>query len=334
MAASLGSRRGGSGNRHLERDKLIALLAESQTSRRGVDLPAKKVSTPTAAAPTTSASANPSRKRLASADAGSSAKHQVKRAKKKKSANRSDATNLPRNSSAELPVVVQRDSQEKSRFEIGALKDRLEAGRFRYLNELLYTVPSQTALQLFQSDPTSFSVYHKGYKRQTEKWPSSPLNKVIAYVKQKASKLVIADMGCGDATLAASVPNQVFSFDLFAVNERVTVADIAHVPLKDKQVDIVIFCLSLMGTNFVDFLLEANRILKSGGHMKVMEIVSRFEGKLRPFTKLVERLGFAQRKVDKSNSHFVDIEFQKVRDYTALASKPEFRLQPCLYKKR
>lgn len=56
-------------------------------------------------------------------------------------------------------------------------------------------------------------------------------------------------MGCGDAVLAQSIPNKVHSFDLVAVNARVTACDMAHVPLKDGSVDIVIFCLSLMGIN-------------------------------------------------------------------------------------
>ena len=37
-----------------------------------------------------------------------------------------------------------------------------------------------------------------------------------------------------------------------------------EVPLEDEAVDIAIYCLSLMGKNTVDFLIEANRILKIG----------------------------------------------------------------------
>ncbi len=37
-----------------------------------------------------------------------------------------------------------------------------------------------------------------------------------------------------------------------------------QVPLENKSVDIVIFCLSLMGTNFMDYLVEAHRILVVG----------------------------------------------------------------------
>lgn len=37
-----------------------------------------------------------------------------------------------------------------------------------------------------------------------------------------------------------------------------------QVPLPDASVGIAVFCLSLMGVNLVDFLAEANRVLKNG----------------------------------------------------------------------
>ena len=36
------------------------------------------------------------------------------------------------------------------------------------------------------------------------------------------------------------------------------------VPLTSASVDVAVFCLSLMGTNLVDFLREAHRVLKVG----------------------------------------------------------------------
>jgi len=50
------------------------------------------------------------------------------------------------------------------------------------------------------------------------------------------------------------------------------------VPLKAGTVDIVVFCLALMGTNIGEFLKEANRLLKPNGILKIAEVRSRFEG--------------------------------------------------------
>ena len=74
--------------------------------------------------------------------------------------------------------------------------------------------------------------------------------------------MVIADFGCGEAKLAQSVSNKVHSFDLVAINDLVTKCDMKSVPLNPQSCDIVVFCLSLMGTNIIDFLCEAHRVLK------------------------------------------------------------------------
>jgi ribosomal RNA-processing protein 8 len=89
--------------------------------------------------------------------------------------------------------------------------------------------------------------------------------------------LVIADFGCGDARLAQSVTHKVHSFDLVALNEHITACDMAHTPLPDGSVDIAVFCLSLMGTNLSDFILEANRVLKIGHVLLICVILCSYE---------------------------------------------------------
>ena len=91
----------------------------------------------------------------------------------------------------------------------------------------------------------------------------NPLDEIIEYIKKRPANLVVADFGCGEARLAQSVKNKVHSFDLAKTNERVTVCDMRSVPLESESCDIAVFCLSLMGTNVIDFLCEAHRILKS-----------------------------------------------------------------------
>ena len=76
----------------------------------------------------------------------------------------------------------------------------------------------------------------------------------------------MADLGCGDATLAQHFHKKkgikVHSFDLVKVNEFVEVCDMANVPLENDSVDIAVFCLSLMGTNFLAFIRGACRYTK------------------------------------------------------------------------
>lgn len=82
----------------------------------------------------------------------------------------------------------------------------------------------------------------------------------------KTKRLRVADLGCGEAKIAQSFKDdkriKVHSLDLTAVNSFVTACDIAKTPLDDSSVDVAIFCLSLMGTNYLDFVKEAVRILR------------------------------------------------------------------------
>ncbi|XP_070659858.1 ribosomal RNA-processing protein 8 isoform X2 [Bos indicus] len=171
------------------------------------------------------------------------------------------------------------------------MAQRLDGARFRYLNEQLYSGPSSAAQRLFQEDPEAFLLYHRGFQNQVKKWPLQPVDRIARDLRQRPASLVVADFGCGDCRLASSIRNPVHCFDLASLDPRVTVCDMAQVPLEDESIDVAVFCLSLMGTNIRDFLEEANRVLKPGGLLKVAEVSSRFED-VRTFLGAVTKLGF------------------------------------------
>lgn len=125
-----------------------------------------------------------------------------------------------------------------------------------------------------------------------------------------AGTCTVADLGCGDARLAESLMGsapakgtkgkkdkkkkggeggegegeteadqlnvRVLSYDLQSPSPLVTRADIANLPLADGSVNVAVFCLALMGTNWIDFVEEAYRILHWKGELWVAEIKSRF----------------------------------------------------------
>ncbi|KAJ2907398.1 hypothetical protein MKZ38_003255 [Zalerion maritima] len=116
-------------------------------------------------------------------------------------------------------------------------------------------------------------------------------------------RTLLADLGCGDAKIACTMQDlkktkahknlrvDVQSFDLASPSPLVTKADISHLLLKDGSVDIAVFCLALMGTNWLDFVEESWRVLRRGGELWVAEIKSRFGavgGKKNPQSKVVE----------------------------------------------
>jgi ubiquinone/menaquinone biosynthesis C-methylase UbiE len=106
------------------------------------------------------------------------------------------------------------------------------------------------------------------------------------------------DFGCGEALLAANVENKVFSFDHVAINENVTACDMCHTSLDDACLDAAAFSLSLMGSNFIDYLKEAHRCLKLDGHLWIAEPTSRIQN-IELFRDLLFRLGFDVSRIDE-----------------------------------
>lgn len=175
------------------------------------------------------------------------------------------------------------------------MQKRLDSGQFRMLNEFMYSNDGLASKKMMDENPELFRIYHTGYAEQVKRWPRNPLDSIIKFLTTQDSKLRIADLGCGEARLSREVPQKdVKSFDLIASNAGVTPCDIAKLPLQDSSVDIVVFCLSLMGTNYADFLKEARRVLVPKGTVIVAEVASRFEDHdPKPFIAGVEKMGFS-----------------------------------------
>ncbi|XP_068571355.1 ribosomal RNA-processing protein 8 [Cebidichthys violaceus] len=239
----------------------------------------------------------------------------------------------PAETTDEPAVPGEEAKEDRSASLRSRMERRLESARFRYINEVLYSTSSGEAKRMFKQDPQAFGIYHKGYTAQVQRWPTNPVDAIIAYIRQKPPSLVVADFGCGDCKIARSVKNKVHSFDLAAACNLVTVCDMADVPLRDGSVDIAVFCLSLMGTNLADFLAEANRVLKKGGVLKIAEVASRFEN-VRNFVAALASLGFKMVTKDTESTHFYSFELMKTGEAPENIKKFGLQLRPCVYKKR
>lgn len=220
------------------------------------------------------------------------------------------------------------------------LTSEIRASIFRFLNEKLYKCSSEDASRYFSENPSAFKLYHEGFQNQLQKWPYDPLTWAEEVIRNGFKKKpVVADMGCGDARLALRLGKvaTVHSFDLVAVNERVTACDMAHTPLAHSSVDVVLFCLALMGTNCRDFLYEANRLLKMGRTLLIVEVASRFGLSFKKFLRLLKPFGFeiTQWEITK-DTYFAHGRLSKVKDISNLvvSSLPNVTINPCLYKKR
>lgn len=176
-------------------------------------------------------------------------------------------------------------------------ESKLVGARFRFLNQKLYESSSEQALAYFTHNPTDFAHYHVGFREQTKSWPVNPVDIFIRRLKKRKERLTIADLGCGEAKIASTLKDLDFtihSFDLAAVNEFVTVGSMTDMPLDSNTVDIAIFCLSLMNTDYTIALTEAHRILKPKGELWIAEVTSRFDGEkgINEFMDSLQTAGF------------------------------------------
>ncbi|KAF8324484.1 methyltransferase-domain-containing protein [Cantharellus anzutake] len=256
-------------------------------------------------------------------------------------------TGLASSSSAELDGLTpsQRD-----------MKAKLSGSRFRMINELLYKSDGAASLRMMQQDPDVYKDYHSGFRRQVLSWPVNPVTYFTSSISStySAESTVIADLGCGDASLAKNLSPRgfrVLSYDLVSDGEWVTEADLCnHIPLPGniddlggstaQIVDVAVFSLSLMNTNWIKSVKEARRILKTGGRMKIAEVTSRLKSK-KAFTSLIATLGFKLIETTDPNTHFCVFEFEKIKrgplskkDWAQIEAKATDLLKPCEYKRR
>ena len=119
-------------------------------------------------------------------------------------------------------------------------------------------------------------------------------------------------MGCGENLLSKEIENKVHSFDYVACEgEDVTACDMSNVPMDDQQVNAVVFSLSLMGSNNVDYLKEGFRILKPYGMLFICEPKKKAENRLEKLKKEIEDIGFRIVEV-KPSSQFMYINAVKI----------------------
>lgn len=155
-----------------------------------------------------------------------------------------------------------------------ALRAKLAGGKFRMLNETLYTTTGAEAWETMK-DEGAFDDYHAGFRGQAAHWPVQPINLITASLLETLKpRSLVADFGCGDAQLARSLAAQegqelkCLSFDLVSKDSWVVEAECSSVPLPGGKggeiVDAVVCCLSLMGTDWINCVREARRILRAG----------------------------------------------------------------------
>ncbi|GAC92814.1 potential rRNA methyltransferase [Pseudozyma hubeiensis SY62] len=241
--------------------------------------------------------------------------------------------------------------------------------------------PLDRIVELFDSSQANGSGPSKGKGKKKAAQQQSAASSQEAKARFAPGALVV-DLGAGEGGLAKKlIPKgvKVLCYDLVTTSDgwvrKQDTAAIGGLPLPgffaeadplglqtrptgaaDGVADVAVFCLSLMGTNWVHMLLEAKRVLRTGGELIIAEVSSRFADGFDAFIRIVKMLGFGLEHKDASNTHFVLFEFIKLsqRDHVSslsgidgdgaidpentsldeLAEHGKTLLKPCIYKRR
>jgi len=123
----------------------------------------------------------------------------------------------------------------------------------------------------------------------------------------------IGDFGCGEAEIGQDVGKDrvVYSFDHIAIDDKVTPCNMISVPLNDGDLDIAVFSLSLMHTNWAECIVEAKRCLATNGYLLIAETTKSLKGRLSKLRDIIKEQGFEIYK-EEQKGDFTFIEARKL----------------------
>jgi hypothetical protein len=180
---------------------------------------------------------------------------------------------------------------------------------FSRMNALLNRTSSQKTNQQLTADPLPWQLYQADLAEYRKEWAVDPLAIAIEDLLETTESLVIGDFGCGQAQLAKAVGHKhaVHSFDHVAVDaEMVTACNVCEgTDLRKGSLDVALFSLSLMCSDWPAMLQEAHRCLRYSGALHVWEASSRWASKPGELEAGVEAAGFriAQRETRGAFTH-------------------------------
>ena len=165
-------------------------------------------------------------------------------------------------------------------------------GDFSELNRKWSISRSSNTFERLKSDPFEWNYYHTQYREKRKEWDEIPYEEIAKKIKTRED-WVVADLGCGENLLSKEINNKVHAFDYIAKEgEGVIACDMSNVPLDDNKVDVAVFSLSLMGSNYEEYLKESYRILKPYGNLFIAEPKKKGERILPDLKKHLTRIGF------------------------------------------
>jgi Hypothetical methyltransferase len=196
---------------------------------------------------------------------------------------------------------------------------QINLSEFSKLNSVINNSKSEKIHEKIEKDPQFLVQYHQRLDEARKLWSVEPVNviankinelKIPAYI---IMKMVIGDFGCGRARLSELLKeNKMYNFDHHNIlNEKIITCDMKKTPLKNEKLDISVFCLSLMGENWTDYITEAKRCLRTKGMLMIAETTKSLSGRLSHLRDEIKKRGF-EIYSDEERGDFTFIEARKL----------------------
>jgi superfamily II DNA or RNA helicase len=186
-------------------------------------------------------------------------------------------------------------------------------GNFTRLNNQINNENSRTTHERMLRDPSEWEEYHRQYRENRKSWSIIPYQEIIKrtnqlFTSRMLDAVQIGDFGCGEAKITEAFgADRVYSFDHVAVNDKVIACDMKKVELDDDVLDVAVFSLSLMGKNWVDYIIEAKRCLAINGYLLIAETTKSMRGRLSKLRDVITEQGF-EIYTDEEKGDFTFIE--------------------------
>ena len=180
-------------------------------------------------------------------------------------------------------------------------------GEFSEMNKTWNTTNSKTNHKRLNKDKTEWFKYHELYSNSRKKWDEIPYIELSKKIKDRPD-WIVGDFGCGENLLSKEIKNKIHSFDHVAIDDSVKSCDLTDVPLHNNVLDVVVFSLSLMGTNYKEYFDEAYRVLRPMGVVFIAEPATRWEDREEELKGMLEASGFKVTGEVKHSDRFIYVD--------------------------
>ena len=162
-------------------------------------------------------------------------------------------------------------------------------------------------------NPEEWHEYHRNYREERKNWKVVPFNQWIKRIKKLPERYIVGDFGCGEAKVSEALGSRIINFDHVAMDSSIISCDMSDVSqyVKNDELDVALFSLSLIGKNWKDYLKEASRCLNDDGLLFISE-TTKPSSKLESIREEIKNLGFKIYK-DSEMGESTFIEARKIK---------------------